>query len=45
MKSENYPRVIPVNVVFYHKTKDNKHGIHVQLKMLEEPANLRLWKI
>jgi hypothetical protein len=40
MKSENYPGVRPVNIVFYHKTKDNKHGIHVQLKMLEEPATL-----
>ncbi len=27
-------------MVFYHKTKDNKHGIHVQLKMLEESATL-----
>ena len=40
MKSVKYSGIKPEEIVFYHTTENNMHGIHVQLEMLEYPSVL-----
>ena len=40
MKKVNYDEEVPKEIVYYRKTENDKHGIHVQLGRVEEPSIL-----
>jgi len=40
MNEINYKGEKPERIVYYHKTENNKHGIHIQLEKIEEPTIL-----
>jgi len=40
MKQVKYEGEVPKEIVYYRKTENNKHGIHVQLEKIEEPCIL-----